>query len=145
MGTSNNRKERRAKAHRPPAAAPVHDLALRHTDDIDFESVPAALLNSSSLGGPPVNAMKPVMVPGALNAHIYEFLARNVGARKRHVTFKSVTLALWRILLREEYRAHQQAKAESRTLDGLPTPVTHGLLFTAVREELQLMRDEATN
>ncbi|MEV7675001.1 hypothetical protein [Streptomyces sp. NPDC088752] len=108
--------------------------------EIDFTLPPGALLQAQ--GSPPL-ATKPktVRVPGALNVHVAGFQARH-GTRR--YSFDKASRALWRVLLREEHLALEQARVVADAT-GRPVEPKMGPLFTAVRDELEKMRSETAD
>ncbi|MFI0966989.1 hypothetical protein ACH4S8_37245 [Streptomyces sp. NPDC021080] len=106
--------------------------------EINFQVPPGDLLRP--VGAPPlVRRAKTVRVPGELGLHVGGFQARH----GTHLfNFERTSLALWRVLLREEHAANELARwATAQT--GVPAQPKMGVLYRKLMNELETMREES--
>ncbi|MCX4799653.1 hypothetical protein OG497_38000 [Streptomyces sp. NBC_01242] len=154
MGESNARRLRRQKEQQQARQAALQDAPAEATlraapdssptatsdswepDEVNFMLTPGGLLQPED-APPLVRKAKTVRVPGPLNVHVGGFDARHMG----RFNFERSTLALWRVLLREEHRALEVARHETE-VTGVPAQPKMGQLYKALRDELELMRRE---
>ncbi|MGA5598487.1 hypothetical protein ACPCSE_30055 [Streptomyces cellulosae] len=126
-------KKRAAQQAPAPQARPEPAQA----DEVNFLLPPDGLMMS---GGRTAPFKKTLIVPAPLNAHLQRFQSRHGGDRYK---VQSGSLALWRVLLREEQAAVQAALQESART-GLPPEPKWGPVMQAFLAELDLMDREAS-
>jgi hypothetical protein len=116
-----------------PKSAPV--AAADENEEINFMLPPGGMMGGNMFDKP-----KTVKVDGPLNAHVLQFQARY---QKQRYKFSRGTIALWRMLLREEW----EMQAEARRLEketGVPAMPRKGLLMSRFEQELDRMDAEAS-
>jgi hypothetical protein len=113
----------------PAPPVPVED------EEINFMLPPGGLMGGSTVPKP-----KTVKVDAPLNAHLLTFQARYQGQRYK---FQNGTIALWRVLLREEAEMAAEARREQRRT-GVPEMPRKGPLMRRFEEELDQMMFEAS-
>jgi hypothetical protein len=102
---------------------------------VDFREPPDFMMVSGEEG---MVANKTVPVPRELNMWLVWFQGRHP---KQAYKFLNGTLALWRALLREEWRMIQEAKAERRRT-GQPVAPKRGPIMQAMEDEIGRMKAE---
>ncbi len=83
---------------------------------------------------------KSLIVPAPLNAHLQRFQSRHSGSRYK---VQKGSLALWRMLMREEQAAVDEAMKEAART-GLPPEPQWGPLMRAFLAEAEIMAAEAS-
>lgn len=102
-------------------------------DEVNFLLPPGGMM-----GGRSVPLKKSLIVPAPLNAHLLMFQARYQGRRYK---VGNGSLALWRVLLREEHEMVERAKREAKKT-GLPPDPEPGPLMRRWLDELDRMDAE---
>lgn len=134
MPASPSRKDRRKNLQAVPEKETSAAVPERDWPEINFHVAPGATL-SRPLGKIPPKTNKTVKVDGPFQAHLLGWKSVN------HVDWQEATIALWRVLLREDYETRQAAEVETRRT-GLPGLVEPGPLTQMLAEELKRMDEE---
>lgn len=130
------RLEEKRAADRQLQAVP--DLPAAPEPEPEDDGINFLLPPDAMMGGKMIDKKKTLIVPGPLNAHLLMFQARYQGQQYK---VQNGTLALWRMLLREE----AEMRAEARRLQeetGLPADPRKGPVMRRFEQELERMAAE---
>jgi len=136
LRAEKERLEAKRAAERQLQAVP--DLAAEPEPEPEDDGINFLLPPGGMMGGRTAPLKKTLIVPGPLNAHLLTFQARYQGKQYK---VQNGTLALWRILLREE----AEMAAEARRLQeetGVPVEPRKGPVMRRFEEELERMAAE---
>ncbi|THA72485.1 hypothetical protein E6R60_26505 [Streptomyces sp. A0642] len=135
------KKKRAAEAAKVDTALPspllVEDEEGFDEEGVNFLLMPGGMLTAEGAASNPPSRQKTVKVDSVMDAHLTGFLARHGGMKP----FTKTTLALWRVLIREEQAQLERAR-EEQARTGVPARLTVGPLYRKVAEERKIMQEE---
>jgi hypothetical protein len=117
----------------PPAERPRQPAGEPETEEINFLLPPGMMM-----GGRMIPRKKTVITEGPMDAHLSMFQGRYQGQRYK---FQNGTIALWRVLLREEHEMVEEARRLQRQT-GVPAEPRKGPVMRRFEEELDRMAAE---
>lgn len=132
-------KAKHSDEERPLQAVPDPEFAPE-PDEPDEDEINFLLPPGGMMGGRTALLKKTLNVPGPLNAHLLLFQARYQGQRYK---VQNGSLALWRMLLREEAEMRAEAlRLQHKT--GVPAEPRKGPVMRRFEDELDRMDAEAS-
>lgn len=118
-----------------PPAPPAPAAPAAREEEVDFTLPPGG----SVPGARTAPLKKTLIVPSALNGHLLWFQSRHQGQEHK---VQNGTLALWRVLLREEHEMVAEARRLSEQT-GRPAEPRQGPVLRRYLAELERMADES--
>lgn len=140
-----HREQKRAEEERLKAKRAAEERALQavpdpepEPDESGPEEINFLVPPGGMMGGRTAPLKKTLNVPGPLNAHLLLFQARYQGQQYK---VQNGSLALWRVLLREEHEMAEEARRLSEET-GLPADPRKGPVMRRFEQELERMAAE---